>query len=422
MFSPISFCRALALLSPTLVCAAPIKIPEDTVAARPFVEQAQIVSRCPQELYAHQSSLRIVQGIGYAAYQCNEKTPEENKEGQLARMAIFEIGNPAATAHWVDIATPGESSGGITLTGKFVSAPMLHRVSNDTLRIFFCSRGAGDQNPSSRVYFKDYTISIGKLTELRQARCTIAKQPETKVDLEEKAVQRHLDFLFGEGFGVQFSKGISTACDFIEADGQLYSTIQIKNSQNGKTLLLTNILMRSADHGATWELLGAPDPRLLPGEIKILAEPALTIDAKTIHLHLRSNVVTTGYVLSNASKADPYHFDTPVTKWTFGIGRPSIVDLGGSAGLLAFFTAPTVQTGPQTVTRNKCDAVRIDAACSQYQKAFAIFDPNAVNTPFFVHAGDDLYATYSTGRRHLIPKFGTSEILFGKLPRELWQK
>lgn len=415
---PRFLCRLLVLTLPLASLAAGVKVPEDAVIAQPFAEQAQIVSRCPQELYAHQSSLRIVKGIGYAVYQCNEKTPEENKEGQIARMAIFDIHRPTETARWVDIAGPGEASGGITITGRFVSAPMLHRLDDDSLRIFFCSRGAGDRNASSRVYFKDYTISTGALSDLKQVRCTIAAQTEPRRDLEEKAVQEHLDFLFGAGFGVQFAKGLSTACDFVEADGQLYSTIQIKNSEGGKTRLLTNVLMRSRDQGATWELLGAPDPRLLPGEIKILAEPALTVDVERIHLHLRSNVATTGYVLSQAAKTDSYHFDPPVTKWGFGIGRPTVVDLGAPIGLIAMFTAPTVQTGPQTVTRNKCDVVRIDPTCTQYTKAFAVFDVNAVNTPFLVRDGDEVYATYSTGRRHLLPKFGTSEIVFGKLSRE----
>ena len=238
-----------------------------------------------------------MKGIGYAVYQCNETTPEENKDGQIARMAIFNILNPTATAKWVDISGPGEASGGIITTGRFVSAPMLHRVDDDTLRIFFCSRIEGDPAPASRVLYKDYTISTGALSVLHQARCTIAKQPGTILDLSQDSVQQHLDFLFGSGFGTQFGRGISTACDFVEGDGQLYSTIQIKDSQDGKTRLLTNVLMRSADQGATWELLGAPDPRLLPGETKILAEPALTLDKNNIYLHLRSNIVETGYML-----------------------------------------------------------------------------------------------------------------------------
>ncbi len=56
------------------------------------------MSRFTTQLYAHQASLRIVKGIGYAVYQCNESTPEENKDGQVARMAIFHILNPTATA------------------------------------------------------------------------------------------------------------------------------------------------------------------------------------------------------------------------------------------------------------------------------------------------------------------------------------
>jgi hypothetical protein len=33
---------------------------------------------------------------------------------------------------------------------------------------------------------------------------------------------------------------------------------------------------------------------------------------------------------------------------------------------------------------------------------------------------DEVDVTYSTGRRRPIPKFGTSEIVFGKLRRELF--
>lgn len=419
----------LALLLTTQVAladdAAPIpptliKPPNGTISSRSFVDQAQIVSSFTKELYAHQSSLRIVKGIGYVVYQCNETTPEENKDGQIARMAVFNILNPTATAKWVDISGPGDASSSIITTGKFVSAPMLHRIDDDTLRIFFCSRSEGDSAPASRVFYKDYRISSATLSGLHQARCTIAKQPGTILDLSQESVQRHLDFLFGSGFGAQFGKGISTACDFVECDGQLYSTVQIKDSQDGKTHLMTNVLMRSSDQGATWELLGAPDPRLLPGETKILAEPALTHDKYNIYLHLRSNVIETGYMLSKASKSDLYHFDAPVTKWTYGIGRPTICDFGRPIGIVAMFTAPSVQMGGATVTRNKCDVVQVDPTYTSYTRAFSIVDYNAVNTPFMHLYNDEVYVTYSTGRRRLIPKFGTSEIVFSKLRREFF--
>jgi hypothetical protein len=398
----------------------PQKLPDGPVSSRSFVDQAQIVSNFPKELYAHQSSLRIVKGFGYAVYQCNEMTPEENKEGQIARMAIFNILNPTTTAKWLDVSGPGDSSGGITTTGRFVSAPMLHRLDDNTLRIFFCSRIEGDTAPASRVFFKDYTIATATLSELHQARCTIARQNGTQLDLTQDAVQRHLDFLFGSGFGAQFSKGISTACDFVEFDGQLHSTIQIKDSQDGHSRLMTNVLMRSADQGATWELLGAPDPRLLSGEVKILAEPAMTQDKKNIYLHLRSNVLATGYVLTRASKSGLYAFDPPVMKWTYGIGRPTICDFGKPIGLVAMFTAQSVNMGGNTVTRNKCDVVQIDPGYSTYTRAFSIVDYDAVNTPFMQRYNDEVYVTYSTGRRRLLPKFGTSEIVFSKLRREFF--
>ena len=402
----------------------PAPAPLDEAAlSQAFVQQAQIVSKVATEQYAHQSSLRIVNGIGYAVYQCNETTPEENKSGQIARLAIFDIANPTATAKWVDMSAAGDSSNGLAIGGKFVSAPMLHRIDDDTLRIFFTSRFADDGVPAFRVFYKDYTIPTGALSGLHAAHCTIAKQTSPVLDLTQDALQRHLDFLFGPGTGAQYSSGLSTAGDFIPFDGLLYSTIQIKKSQEGKTRLLTNILMRSSDQGATWELLGAPDPRLLPGDSsasgKILAEPALTQDAKHIYLHLRSNVTATGYVLSKADKTDLYHFDAPVTKWTFGIGRPAVCDLGKPLGLVAMFTAPTVNMGPRTVTRNECDVVRIDPACQTYTRAFSLVDPDALNTPFLQFYNGEIYVTYSTGRRHLIPKFGTSEIVFSKLPSQI---
>lgn len=396
------------------------RIPDGTVSSRSFVDQSQIVSKFTTEQYAHQSSLRIVKGIGYAVYQCNENTPDENKAGQVARMAVFNILNPTATAKWVDVAVPGEASNGITLAGKFVAAPMLHRFNDDTLRIFFTARGEGDEGSMTRAFYKDYTISTATLSGLHQMRCTIAKQPDKVLDLTQANVQAHLDFLFGDGFGSKFSKGISTACDFVEFDDQLYSTIQIKNSENGTTRLLTNILMRSADGGATWELLGAPDPRLLPNEVKILAEPAMTQDKTHIYLQLRSNVVETGYVLSKTLKSDLYHFDAPVTKWTYGIGRPTICDFGKPIGVVAMFTAQSVQMGGATVSRNKCDVVQISPGCTTYIRAFSIVDYDAVNTPFMQLYNDEVYVSYTTGRRRLLPKFGTSEIVFSKLRREFF--
>ncbi|HSI15450.1 MAG TPA: hypothetical protein VK961_25615 [Chthoniobacter sp.] len=404
-----------ALIAPIARAAEPV--PDEAALSQAFVQQAQIVSKVATEQYAHQSSLRIVNGIGYAVYQCNETTPEENKAGQIARLAIFDINNPAATAKWVDISASGDSSNGLTIGGKFVTAPMLHRIGDDTLRVFFTSRFASDPGPAFRVFYKDYTISTGALSGLHAVRCTIARQSETVLDLTQEALQKHLDFLFGAGVGAQFSSGLSTAGDFVPFDGMLYSTIQIKSSLNGRTQLLTNILMRSADQGATWELLGAPDPRGLPSATRILAEPALTQDASHVYLLLRSNVAETGYMLSKAAKSDLYHFDAPVTKWTYGIGRPAICDGGPALGLVAMLAAPTVNMGPKTVTRNKCDVVRIDPTYTTCTRAFSLVDPDAVNTPFMQLDHDQIYVTYTTGRRHLIPKFGTSEIVFSKLPQ-----
>ncbi|MGV3660276.1 MAG: hypothetical protein ACO1TE_08820 [Prosthecobacter sp.] len=394
------------------------KFPDGAISSRSFVDQSQIVSKFTTEQYAHQSSLRIVKGIGYAVYQCNETTPEESKPGQLARMAIFNILDPQDTARWVDISQAGDSSDGIAITGRFVAAPMIHQINEDTLRIFFTSRIEGDTGLMQRAFFKDYTISKAMLSGLRQVRCTVAKDPDTVLDLHQGAVQKHLDFLFGPGLGARFSSGITTACDFVEFDGQLYSTIQVKNSEAGETRLMTNVLMRSPDQGATWELLGAPDPRLLPGEVKILAEPAITQDKGHVWLYLRSNVLETGYVLSKAKKSDLFHFDTPVTKWTYGIGRPTLCDFGKPIGLVAMFTARSVTMGGKTTSRNKCDVVQINPGHTRLTKVFSIVDYNAVNTPFMHRYNDEVYVTYSTGRRRLITKFGTSEIVFSKLRRE----
>lgn len=415
-----AFFHRLPLLAALVCTSFAAERPDGNVSSRSFVDQAQIVSNYQKELYAHQSSLRIVNGIGYAVYQCNESTIEENKAGQVARMAVFNILNPTATATWIDIAKAGDSSGGITLGGTSVSAPMIHALGEDILRIFFTGRLGSDPGSAFRAFYRDYHIATATLSELHPMRCTIAKQPEQVLDLTQETVQRHLDFLFGAGTGASFSKGISTACDFVEFDRQLYSTIQIKNSEDGQTRLLTNILMRSSDQGATWELLGAPDPRQLTNEVKILAEPAITQDKTHVYLHLRSNVIETGYMLSKAAKTDLYHFDTPVTQWAYGIGRPTLADFGKPIGLVALFTAQSVPMGGNTVTRNKCDVVQIGDRCQTYTKAFSIIDYNAVNTPFMHLYRDEVYVTYSTGRRRLHPKFGTSEIVFSKLRREFF--
>lgn len=127
------------------------KLPNGEVSSRSFVDQSALVSQFTVEQYAHQSSLRIVQGIGYAVYQCNEKTPDENKAGQVARMAIFNILNPTATARWVDIAAAGEASNGITLGGTFVSAPMLYAQDDKTLHLFHRTVGGGQGAGLSRL-------------------------------------------------------------------------------------------------------------------------------------------------------------------------------------------------------------------------------------------------------------------------------
>ncbi|TDU69403.1 hypothetical protein EI77_03056 [Prosthecobacter fusiformis] len=396
------------------------KLPNGEISSRSFVDQSMLVSKFTTEQYAHQSSMRIVNGMGYVVYQCNENTPEENQAGQVARMAVFNILNPTATATWVDVAQVGETSDGVTIGGTFVSGPMLHILNEKTLRIFFVGRLGSDTISGYRAFYKDYDIATGKLAGFKAIRCTIGKDPSKVMDLAVPAIQAQLDFLFGAGFGEQFARGISTPCDFTEFDGQLYSSIQIKNSVDGVTKLMTNVLMRSSDQGQTWELMGAPDPRLLTTEVKILAEPAITQDRNYVYLHLRTNVVEGGYVLCKTKKSDLYTFDAPVKKWTYGIGRPTIANFGKPIGMVAMFTAASVPMGGNQMTRNKCDVVQIDPSYKKYTKAFSIVDYNAVNTPFMFLYRDEMFVSYSTGRRRLHAKFGTSEIVFSKLRREFF--
>jgi hypothetical protein len=393
-------------------------LPNGEVSARSFIDTAQVISKYTTEQYAHQSTLRLVKSMGYVVYQCNESTREENKAGQLVRMAVFHLLNPMGTVQWVDVCKPGESSNGITLANTFVGSPIIHALNDDTLRIFFSGRAPRDTEASYRVLYKDYTISTGKLSELQQVKCTVAKDANQAHDLAVPAVQAHLDHLFGGGFGAKFDSGINPACDMVPCHEALFSTIQIKATVDGKTRFMTNVLMRSKDGGATWELLGAPDPRHLPGEIQILAEPVLTFDDKNIYLHLRSNVQENGYVLSRVKKDDLFTFDKPVKKWTYGIGRPALADFGRPIGLVALFTAPSVTLSTQGVSRNRVDVVRIDRSYSRYKPVFSIVDYNAVNTPFMHLYNDEVYVSYSTGKRRLLPKYGTSEVMFSKLRRE----
>jgi hypothetical protein len=146
----------------------------------------------------------------------------------------------------------------------------------------------------------------------------------------------------------------------------------------------------------------------------------MTHDKRNIYLHLRSNVPANGYVLSKTKKADLFTFDAPVKRWTYGIGRPTIGDFGKPIGLVAMFTAQSVQMGGATVSRNKCEVVRIDPEYGDYKLAFSIVDYDAVNTPFMHLYNDEMYVAYTTGRRRLTPKFGTSEIVFSKLRREFF--
>ncbi len=146
----------------------------------------------------------------------------ENAAGQVARLAIFNFLNPTATAKWLDVSGPGDASNGIAIGGTFAASPMLHAVGDNTIRIFFAARQAGDTVPIYRVLYKDYTISTAKFSELHQVRCTIAKTPGEILDLTLPTVQRHVDFLVGSGLGEHRKQnggatdGTATSVDSVE--------------------------------------------------------------------------------------------------------------------------------------------------------------------------------------------------------------
>jgi len=390
------------------------KVKSDQVSGE-ITAKATVISNFEVEKYAHSSSIKIVDGLVYVAYMCNEEGTWEGDKGQMVRLTYFNILNPSARTY-IDICKPGLKAG-ITLDNSDLSVPNTLIINNNILRIFFRGRVKGEK----KILYRDFNITQRNLSNIEEVKCRIEKKT-SNVDLSYKNAINHLNFLFGSNHGIADSEDLFVTSEIIEFNKKLYTCLSIGG---GLGRFVGSILMSSEDNGTSWTLLGAPDPRQIQSIAqrenngKRFWEGAIAIEKESMFI-IGRGTPGNGLHISSANLNDLYQFSQPKKIYATSNVKPLLFNYPNIGTILLNEGSLADRLiGSLVPDRTVLDVLLTSDNYNRLTKVFTIRDYNGIHTPSFYLYNDEIYITYTTGRRRLTTR-NCSEIMFVKLDRRFF--
>lgn len=244
-------------------------IPQDTVLLEKNITEKQAIeygdelikkqvaiSKFEGEIYAHDSKLLIVDGVGYCAYYGNDKSTVEGAAGQVVRLAVFDIDNPSNRKIY-DVFKENEKYETLTLNQNMPCyTPVLFLTKDKKIRILAKVYTSWQQ----KYYYRDFDPVSTTLTNPQI--CKIAIQGKNDlVDFDINNVRKHLSYILGANYDLS-TDVIFIASDPLIDNESYYIGLTIgRFTANWQTDEGTTVLMKTDNAGQSFTVMGAPDGR-----------------------------------------------------------------------------------------------------------------------------------------------------------------
>ncbi|MBB6002412.1 sialidase family protein [Arcicella rosea] len=252
-----------------LSISSQVIIPKDTVLLEKNVTKEQAIqygdelikkqvaiSKFEGEIYAHDSKLLIVDGIGYCAYYGNDASTQEGVAGQAVRLSVFDIENPRDKVVYDVFKSGVNYSNGIKFDDEHPCyTPVLFRTKEGSIRIL----SKVYQKGVSKYYYRDFDIKTKNISEPKI--CKIVNDNLSLIDFDIVNVRKSLKVILGENYKLSTDFMFMTSEPVRNGDSFLIGLTIGKFTVNWQTDEGTTILMKTDNAGQSFTVMGAPDSR-----------------------------------------------------------------------------------------------------------------------------------------------------------------
>ncbi|MDH4460938.1 MAG: sialidase family protein [Flectobacillus sp.] len=376
-----------------------------------LIKKQVAISKFEGEIYAHDSKLLIVDGIGYCAYYGNDASTQEGAPGQAVRLSVFDIENPRDRVVYDVFKSGINYSNGVKFDNEYPCyTPVLFRTKEGSIRILSMVYQKG----VSKYYYRDFDIKTKNISEPKI--CKIVTDNLSLIDFDIVNVRKSLKVILGENYRLSTDFMFMTS-EPVEMEDSFLTGLTIgKFTVNWKTDEGTTIIAKTDDQGKTFNLLGTPDPsNINPKYNSQNVEAAFIINEKNEILMLGRNSL--GGMVWSKSTNKGLNFSTPYSlneacQFNIRATKPNFNKINDGYLTIWNTNESFVSTTDRTVLEIRYG--KNSEICGNAVK-IKIKSPYGCHYPSLYKYKDKFYLTFTTDTRRFNAN-STGEIVFVKLP------
>lgn len=376
-----------------------------------IIQNQQTISKFDGEVYAHDSKLIIVDGIGYCAYYGNDSNTKEGAGGQSIRLIKFNIENPKQRKIY-DVFKENEAYPTLKIDSNTPCyTPVLFVTPEKKIRILSLVYNSWQQ----KYYYRDFNPLNETFTDPQICKVSI-KGEANLIDFGINNIKKHISYLYGANYNLS-TRDMYAASEPVKWENSIYLGLTVgrfdidRENDEGVTLI-----MKTNDSGKTFEVLGGPDSRnISPKFCRQFVEGAFDFFNEQNLIFIGRNSL--GGMMYSMSKDGGKTYEIPhslneACGYSTLPSKPNLVKY--KDGLISVWSTTENAGNYNYRTVLEIRYGKNLNICSNPVK-IKIKNPFGCHYPSICRYNNSFYLTYTTDSRRL-NRNSTGEIVFVKLP------
>lgn len=387
----------------------------DTTSAIKFgkalIANQVTISRSETEVYAHDSKLVILNGIGYCAYYGNDTKSAESAIGQSVRLSVFDINNPSKRKVFDAFKENYTYPTLKTDLNQPCYTPVLFITDDNKIRLL-CKVYVKNVQ---KYYYRDFSPETETFSDPQICKI-LAPASVNSVDFDMDNVRTHLKHLFGNDFKLNTDFMFATSDPVLTKKGAFLGLTVGRFTVDWKTDEGVTLILKTNDFGKSFECVSAPDSRKINSKFnKHFVEGAFDfIDENEVIMIGRNSI---GGILKSDSFDGGINFSAPISlndncKFNTLGSKPQFMKIND--GILSMWNTTENYGEYNYRTVLEIRYGKSNNICGNNTKIL-IKNLYGCHYPSLFKYENKYYLTYTTDSRRF-NRSSTGEIVFVKLP------
>ncbi len=376
-----------------------------------IIEKQSTISNTETEVYAHDSKLVILNGVGYCAYYGNDLKSAEGLSGQSVRLSVFDINNPSKKKNYEVFKENFTYKTLKTDPNHPCYTPVLFITEDSKIRLL-CK--VYEKN-IQKYYYRDFDPESNTFSDPQICKINLPNSNNLQ-DFDLNSIKSSLKKLFGNDYKLSTDFMYATSDPVMTEKGVLLGLTVGKFTADWKTDEGITLILKTVDFGKTFEVYSAPDARKIDSKYnQQFVEGAFDfISNKDVVMIGRNSI---GGILKCESNDFGKSYTVPVSlnencKFNTLGSKPQLIKINN--GVLTMWNTTENYGNFNFRTVLEIRYTKDNDFCNSSLKII-IKNPFGCHYPSIYKYNNKYFLTYTTDSRRF-NRMSTGEIVFVKLP------